>query len=36
MLDENSLKKNTELFYNTFLSNIENWYSHFDELKVFR
>lgn len=36
MYDQNSFKKSTDLFYNTFLSYIEKWGCHFDELKVFR
>ena len=36
MYDQNSFRKSTDVFYNTFLSYIEKWGCHFDELKVFR
>jgi len=36
MYDKNSFKKSTDLFYNNFLSYIQKWVCHFDELKVFR
>lgn len=36
MYNENSFKKSTDLFYNTFLSYIEKWGCHFDQLKIFR
>ncbi|KAL4122741.1 hypothetical protein QTP88_015022 [Uroleucon formosanum] len=36
MYYENSFKKSTDLFYNTFLSYVEKWGCYFDQLKIFR
>ncbi|XP_060835436.1 uncharacterized protein LOC132929545 [Rhopalosiphum padi] len=35
MYNESSFKKSTDLFYNTFLSYVEKWGCHFDQLKIF-
>jgi len=36
MYDENSFKKNTDLFYNTYLSYVKKWGCHIDQLNLFR
>jgi hypothetical protein len=34
--DEKSFKQNTDIFYDTFLSYLEKWDYHFDDLKILR